>query len=164
MKIRPAVAGDDAEVAGIYDHHVLNSTATFDTRPLGTQPWTDMIDKADPTRPVLVAVTGGEIAGFAYASDFRHRPAYTGTRETSVYIEPQHVGLGMGRLLYNELLSQLRAEGVHAVIAAVGEPNPASSSLHSACGFRRIGTMPEIGYKLGRWVDVTWWELVLARV
>ena len=63
----------------------------------------------------------------------------------------------LGRLLYDELLGRLRADGVHQVLAVIALPNDASEALHRACGFERVGVLPEVGWKLDRWIDTAVW-------
>ena len=43
-------------------------------------------------------------------------------------------------------------------------PNEASVALHERLGFVRIGISPRIGWKEGRWHDVSWWQLELTPV
>ena len=99
--------------------------------------------------------------GYAYSSSYRPRPAYDRTREVSVYLDPRGRGRGLGRVLYDELLDRLRADGVHLALAVIAQPNEASEALHRACGFERLGLLPEVGFKLGRWVDTALWGLRL---
>lgn len=97
------------------------------------------------------------------SSAYRPRPAYRPTREVSVYLAEAARGRGLGRALYDELLARLAADGVHTALALVATPNPASEALHRACGFRHIGTMTEVGYKFGRWIDTAWYEKRVGR-
>ena len=102
----------------------------------------------------------GVVRGYAYSSSYRPRPAYRPTRETSVYLDPEARGQGLGRALYDALLALLRDDGVHTVLAVIAQPNPASVALHVACGFERVGVLPEVGRKFDRWVDTAFYALV----
>lgn len=101
------------------------------------------------------------MAGFANSTAFRPRPAYARTRETSIYLAPQTVGRGLGRLAYAHLLGLLRADRVHSGVAVVAEPNPPSVALHESLGFELVGVLREVGHKFGRWVDTRWYQLRL---
>lgn len=151
--VRDAVEADLGACAATYDHEVAHGYATFDTEPQGTAPFERLV--ADPAAHLLVAEVAGSVAGFAYSSRFRPRPAYDRTREVTVYLRPEAQGRGVGRALYDVLVSRLDAEGMHRLLAMVAQPNPASMRLHAAYGFEPAGTMSEVGWKLGRWVDVT---------
>ena len=101
------------------------------------------------------------MAGYAYSSSYRPRPGYRHTREVSVYLDAAARGQGLGRLLYDDLLARLAADGVHQVLAVVALPNDASEALHRACGFTRVGLLPEVGRKFDRWIDTALWGRTL---
>ena len=161
MLIRPATEADLPAVKAIYDHQVLTGTATFDTEPPPVDYWRARLESTETGDHLLVAAEGEAVLGYAYSASYRSRPAYARTREVSVYLALEAVGRGLGRLLYDELLARLRADGVHTVLAVIATPNPASEALHRACGFERVALLPEVGYKFGRWIDTAFWALVL---
>ncbi len=123
--------------------------------------WEGRLASTEPGDHLLVADAGSEAVGYAYSSSYRPRPAYARTREVSVYLDGSARGLGLGRLLYDELLGRLRADDVHQVLAVIALPNDASEALHRACGFERVGLLPEVGWKFGRWIDTALWGLTL---
>lgn len=142
-------------MAAIYDDAVRTSVATFDLEPVGHALLSDKVARAGGSDHVLVAVNGNAVLGYAHSNPFRPRPAYAGTQEVTVYVAGGSRRLGIGRLLYAELLARLDSDpGVHTQIAVIAQPNPASEALHRAFGFRDVGTLTEVGHKLGRWVDV----------
>jgi phosphinothricin acetyltransferase len=161
MIIRSAEEADLPTVKAIYDHQVLTSAATFDLEPPPVDYWRTRLTSTETGDHLLVAVEDGAVLGYAYSASYRARPAYSRTRETSVYLAAEAAGRGVGRALYDELLGRLRTDGVHTVLAVIATPNPASEALHRACGFERVGLLPEVGYKLGRWIDTAFWALVL---
>lgn len=159
--VRAAVPADLEAVAAIYDHEVLHSIATFDTAPQGVALWEPRLSPG-PGLHLLVAVDGDLVVGYAYSARYRPRPAYEQTREVSVYLDASARGRGVGRLLYDELLPRLAADGIHTALAVIAQPNDASDALHAACGFERIGLLPEVGHKFGRWVGTALWAKVLG--
>lgn len=164
VTIRSARTGDLPGVKAIYDHQVLHATSTFELEPPPLDYWAGRLESVEPGDHLLVAIDDGQddlVLGYAYSSSYRPRPAYARTRETSVYLAPEATGRGVGRALYDELIARLRADGVHTVLAVVARPNPASEALHTACGFERVGVLPEVGFKLGRWIDTGLWALRL---
>ena len=160
-EIRPAGADDLAAGAAIYDHEVLHSTATFDTEPQGVRLWAPRL-ASGPALHLLVAVVDGAVVGYAFSSRYRPRPAYDRTREVSVYLATSARGRGLGRLLYDDLLARLVADGMHRAVAVIALPNEASEGRHAAVGFTRVGVLAEVGRKFDAWVDTAVWERALG--
>ncbi len=109
----------------------------------------------------LVAEVDGVLAGYAYGSPHRTRAAYASSCDVAVYVDPGHTRKGLGRALYAALLSMLADKGYHAAFAGIALPNEASIGLHEAMGFTPVGIYREVGWKLGAWRDVGWWQLRL---
>lgn len=109
----------------------------------------------------LVAEFDGALAGYAYGSPHRERAAYASSCDVAVYVEPRHARQGLGRALYAELLPKLADKGFHAAFAGIALPNPGSIGLHEAMGFTPVGVYREVGWKLGGWRDVGWWQRLL---
>jgi L-amino acid N-acyltransferase YncA len=156
MIVRPAINADAAAVQAIYAHHVLHGTGTFEEDPPTVA---DMEGRMEAILrrglPYLVAEIDGKVAGFAYAGPFRMRAAYRYTAEDSVYIAPDRVGQGVGKRLVEEVVGVCERLGMHQLLAVIGDSaNQASIGVHRSCGFEMIGTMPGVGYKFGRWLDV----------
>ena len=110
----------------------------------------------------LVAETADGVAGYAYGTRWRERPAYSRTVETSVYLSAEFQGRGIGRALYRALLEDLTAKGFHTAVAGIALPNDASEALHRALGFEKVGVFRAVGRKFGAWHDVSWWQRPLA--
>lgn len=160
--IRPADEDDLADIAAIYAHEIANSIATFDLEPPDSAYWQEKLAGKHPGDHLLVAVDRDQdVVGYAYSWSFRPRPAYSLTRETSIYLDPSVRGKGLGRLLYPALLDTMAASGVHTAVALVALPNPGSIALHESCGFDQVGAMREVGYKFDQWIDVVWFQKML---
>jgi phosphinothricin acetyltransferase len=159
--IRPTTDADLEAVAAIYAAEVVAGFATFDTEDPSRRRWEDKLGSSHPGDHFLVAEVDGAVVGFAYSGPYRERGAYTHTRETTIYLSPAAAGNGLGRRLYDDLLTRLRRADVHTVLAAIALPNEASEGLHRACGFERLGVMRQVGRKHERWIDVAWWQVLL---
>jgi phosphinothricin acetyltransferase len=107
---------------------------------------------------LLVGSVAGRVVGYATSGPLRSRPAYDASVEVTVYLHPEETGRGVGSLLYDRLFADLRTEDLHRAYAVIAQPNPASVALHQRFGFTEVGTMHEVGRKLGRWWDVLWME------
>jgi len=153
--IRPAAAEDLEAIAGIFARYVVESVATFEEVPPTVAHWRQRLDDlASRPLPFLVAEVGGEVAGYAYASPWRPKPAYRYTVENTVYVAPEWTGIGLGRLLLDELLAQCAQVGVRQMIAVLADTgDPTSAALHYACGFVEAGRLRAVGRKHDRWID-----------
>ena len=109
----------------------------------------------------LVAERDGAVAGYAYGSPHRERAAYSSSCDVAVYVDPVHARQGIGRALYAQLLPLLATRGFHAAFAGIALPNEGSVALHEAMGFVPVGIYREVGWKLGGWRDVGWWQRLL---
>ncbi|MDX6368362.1 MAG: hypothetical protein QOK30_3438 [Nocardioidaceae bacterium] len=160
-RVRPAVAADLDGVGEIYADLVLTSHVSFELVPPTLQTWLDRLQALDGRDAFLVAeideASGPMVAGFAYSAPFRPKPAYAGSRETTIHLAGHARGRGIGAVLYGELLARLAAAGNRLAVAVVAEPNPASTRLHQRLGFERAGTLPEVGEKLDRLWSTTYW-------
>ncbi|MCX7273076.1 MAG: GNAT family N-acetyltransferase [Burkholderiales bacterium] len=156
VQVRNSRDDDLPGIQAIYAHHVLHGTGTFEIDPPSLEDMTRRrADVLGNRFPWLVAERDGVLLGYAYANHFRTRPAYRFTVEDSIYIAPQAVGQGVGRLLMTALLGACEARGCRQVLAVIGDSgNTASIALHAAAGFRMTGTLVAVGWKFGRWLDV----------
>lgn len=147
---------------GIYTPVVLETAISFELEPPSLEEFSRRVAAVTRRDPWLVAEVDGQVAGYAYASDFRSRPAYAATRETTVYVADWARGCGVGASLVDSLLAELEARGVGQVIAGIALPNPASVALHERLGYRYVGTFDAVGYKFDRWHDLGFWQRALA--
>jgi phosphinothricin acetyltransferase len=142
--VRLAVESDLEPLNEMYNQYVKDTHFTFDIEPM------------------TMAVLGGAIVGYASSSQWRTKPAYLASIETSVYLAPEAVGRGAGTKLYEELFQSLDGEDVHRAYAGIALPNPASVALHEHFGFKRVGHFTEQGRKFDRYWDVAWFEKPLG--
>jgi phosphinothricin acetyltransferase len=163
LKIRAAVVADAEAIQRIYAPIVLNTAISFEETPPSVEEISQRIATTLQTYPYLVAEDGGEIKGYAYASQHRARPAYRWAVDVTVYIAESARRQGVGRKLYEALLPILDKQRFRAAYAGIAQPNEGSVGLHESLGFAHIGTYPEVGFKLGSWHDVGYWRLGLCQ-
>lgn len=162
MSIRDVRASDAPCIAAIYNHYVRETVVTFEEQPVAEAEMARRIADTTAAYPWLVWEDGGTVAAYAYASSWKRRSAYRFAAESTIYAAPEATGRGIGSRLYPALIDRMRAAGLHCAIGGISLPNPASVALHEKLGFVPIGRFREVGFKLGRWVDVGYWELALA--
>ena len=160
--IRPASPADADRICVIYNYYVAATTVSFEEEPVSPAEMAQRIsDVAAANLPWLVMFEDDTLIGYAYATKWRVRAAYRYSVESSIYLDPEYVGKGAGRVLYEAMLAELRQRGLHLVIGGIAQPNEASVRLHERLGFRKVAQFSEVGLKFGRWVDVGYWELRL---
>ncbi|MFV0925703.1 GNAT family N-acetyltransferase [Pseudomonas palmensis] len=162
--IRDAVHADLPAIRDIYNDAVLNTLAIWNeqTVDLGNrQAW--FAARQAQGYPILVAVNeAGDVLGYATFGDWRPFEGFRHTVEHSVYIRSDQRGQGLGPLLMQALIERARGCGKHVMVAAIESGNTASIRLHERLGFTLNGQMPQVGVKFGKWLDLTFMQLMLA--
>ena len=153
--IRPATFSDIPAITRIYAHAVRHGTASFELEPPDEAEISKRMKALlDGKFPYFVAEIDGKVAGYAYASLYRTRPAYRFTVEDSVYVAPDAYRRGIGKTLLMALIEACTALGFRQMVAVIGDSDqPASIGVHKACGFEPAGNFKNIGWKFGRWLD-----------
>lgn len=153
--VRDATEVDMKPVREIYAHHVDTGLATFEEVPPSVEEMlARRLSVTGMGLPYLVAEVAGRVAGYSYATGYRPRPAYRYTVEDSVYVAPEFHRCGVGTTLLRALIYRCEAGPWRQMLAIIGNSgNAGSIALHSTMGFRPVGTLSSVGFKLGRWVD-----------
>lgn len=158
--IRGASIADAPVVAAIYNHYVATSIATFEEAPVSAVEMGRRIEAGIAGWPWLVAEQDGTVVGYTCANPWKPRSAYRYATETSVYVDGARHRRGLGTALYASLIRILEARGAHCIIAGIALPNAPSVALHEKSGFTKVAHFRENGFKLGRWIDVGYWQRV----
>lgn len=165
LTVRDSTPDDMPEVQQIYALEVLEGTASFETTP----PDLDELNRRRDAilalgMPHLVATEGSRVAGYAYASQYRPRPAYRYTLENSVYVASWARRRGVGLLLLRELVQRASMGEWRQMIAVIGgSGHTASIRLHEQAGFEQVGTLKGVGYKFDEWIDSVIMQLEIPR-
>lgn len=160
LLFRPASARDANSIAAIYRPYVEESHFTFEEVPPDAGEIAARM--ANPIHPWLVIDEGGRVTGYASTAPMRNRASYRWSVETGIYLAPEAQGRGLGRELLGTLLDLLGRQGFVTAVAGVALPNDASVALHEKLGFVRVGIERGVGFKFGRWIDVSRWQRDLA--
>lgn len=160
--IREAVADDAPAIAAILNRAIADTTISFRTTPVTAQDRAGWIAARQAAGfAVLVAEVPESVGGFAAYGPFREGEGYALTVEHTVHVAEDFRGRDIGRALMTPLIARARAAGFHAMVGAITGGNEASCAFHARLGFRRVGTMPQVGHKFGRWLDLDLWQLLL---
>jgi len=164
MKLTRCDASFAQQILAIFNDSILHSTALYDYKPRtldSMELWFEIKRKGN--FPVIGIVTeSGELLGFASYGTFRAWPAYKYSVEHSVYVAAEHRGKGLGRRLLEQLIQEAGAQDYHALIGGIDSQNAASIQLHRRFGFEHAGTLRQVGFKFGRWLDLDFYQLLLA--
>lgn len=161
IELRSATVADAARCAEIYAPFVTDSWVSFELNAPDSGEMAARIAKALQSHDWLVAERDGAVLGYAYGSEHRTRAAYRTSCDVAVYVDAGQQRQGIGRALYEALLPRLKARKMHAAFAGIALPNEASIALHRVLGFEPVGTYREVGWKLGGWRDVAWFQRLL---
>ena len=161
-EIRLATEADAEALLAIYTPIVLKTAISFELEPPSVEEFQNRIRSTLTRTPWLVCEIEGDVAGYAYAGPLRARAAYQWSVEVTVYVHSDYRRHGVGSAVYTSLFECLRLQGFMNAYGGIALPNPGSVSLHERMGFVHIGTYHNVGYKLGGWHDVGWWQLELT--
>ncbi|MCP4294608.1 MAG: N-acetyltransferase [Proteobacteria bacterium] len=160
--IRPVQVDDAEQICDIYNFYVQNTIISFETEIVSVEEMKLRIQSKAPKAPWIIYLEERVIIGYAYAGKWRERVAYENCVESSVYLSQSVTGRGIGSRLYKELMKRIKQAGYHTVLGCIALPNEESISLHEKLGFEKIAHFKEVGKKFSQWVDVGYWELLMA--
>lgn len=161
IKVRNAAESDLKEITRIYNYAIINTTATFDTRPKTVKSQEKWFYKHSGKYPIIVAEEERRVIGWASLSQWSDRCAYDNTAEMSVYVNKDNQGIGIGNRLIAEIIKIARKNKLHVIIARIAGENEISVHLHKKYGFTYIGSLKEVGFKFNRYIDVHLMQLIL---
>lgn len=159
--IRLATSRDAAGIRAIYAPVVRETPISFEVVPPSVEEIGARVGKTSGRYPWLVCASQEKVLGYAYAGGHSERAAYQWSVDVSVYVHARARRIGVGRALYDTLFSILRMQGFVRAYAGITLPNEASVGFHESFGFTSVGIFSQVGYKMGAWHDVGYWQLTL---
>lgn len=163
VEIRPVAKNDVGRLLDIYAPYIKETAITFEYEVPSLQEFENRIASISLRYPYLVAVIDDEIRGYAYASAFKNRAAYNWSAETSIYIDLDYHGQGIGSLLYQRLEEILKAQNICNLCACIAYPNPESIGFHHHMGYKTVAHFHKSGYKFNTWYDMIWMEKFISK-
>lgn len=156
--IRNALISDLPAIIEIRNHYIFNSSALFETEPSSFQERLSWFNRYKPHGPyqIWVADQADQILGYCFSSPYRSGDCFNQTIETSIYLHPQHLGQGIGSLLYQQMFEELKNEDLHTALAGIALPNEGSIALHKKFGFQEVGIFKEYAIKKGQYISSIW--------
>lgn len=162
--VQCSLAEHGSAILEILNEAITNSTALYDYRP---RPASSMASWFEAKRaggfPVWGALDeAGTLVGFASYGTFRAWPAYKYSAEHSVYVAPAQQRRGVGKRLMQRLIQSATEQELHTLIGGIDASNATSIAFHQKLGFAHAGTIEQAGFKFGRWLDLAFYQLILA--
>lgn len=157
--IREVKLSDAQSICEIYNHYIKNTVVTFEEEVVTTEQMIEKIKKITDEYCFIVYEHKNKIIGYAYASRWRERSAYRFCVESSIYVDKDCKHKGIGTILYQELINRLKKLNYRVIMGVISLPNEQSIRLHEKLGFNKAGHFDKVGLKLGRWIDVEYWQL-----
>jgi len=163
MRIRFTHPDDVPAITALLNSEIKNGIAHFGTDSIEEQEIYEQLYAARSRFPWYTAQDeSGAFLGFCKSAPWSPRGGYDWTAEITIYIAKQAQGQGVGKALYTRLLDTLRAQRFQIVVAGISEPNPASVALHTSIGMKQTGYNKTMGFKHGRWIDVSYYQMLLG--
>lgn len=170
MHIRSATIRDAEELLGIYAYYVMNTAISFEYDVPSADAFRKRMENTIKSYPYLVLKDNGKIRGYAYASSFIGREAYSHSAELTIYLAQDAKGKGYGRILYEALENKLKQQGILNLYACIGDPivedeylTKNSEHFHAHLGFTKVGEFHQCGYKFGNWYNMIWMEKIIGQ-
>ncbi|MGI6223610.1 MAG: GNAT family N-acetyltransferase [Prevotella sp.] len=160
--IRPVEEKDVPALTAIYNHYITETTATFETEPISEDEMAERVKAITAEGPYLVDEEDGKVVGYIYAHKWHERAAYAKTFEVTEYLAQGYTHHGIGTALLEQLLILCRQQGLHALVACITAENTPSRKMYEKNGFQQVSLFKEVGYKFGRWLDVSDYERILS--
>src|SRR5438045_7961083 len=151
------------QILAIFNDAIVNSTALYDYKPRTSQLMVQWFENKQKGNFPVIGVIGdnSELMGFASYGTFRAWPAYKYSVEHSIYVAAAHRGRGLGKLLLQEIINAAREQNYHVLIGGIDSQNAVSIRLHKRFGFQHAGSLRQVGFKFGCWLDLEFYQLLL---
>jgi phosphinothricin acetyltransferase len=145
----------------IMNHYALHTMADFSEGP-HTLTDVENLLSTDERLPKYVALSGGEVIGFAVAYPFRPEPTFADTVKFTYWLKPSFTGRGIGTMLYSQLESECRQNGFRTILVNISSENKGSIKFHERRGYTQCGCFKQVGTKLGKTFDIVWMQKSLG--
>ncbi len=141
--MRNATITDLPRIVEIYNAAIPGRLATADLEPVTVESRQAWFEK-HPQGYIMVEERAGTVVGWVSFEDFYGRPAYSSTKEISIYLAPEVLGQGLGRQVLEAALDQAAELGIRRLVGYIFSHNAPSIALFKSFGFKLWGELPQI--------------------
>lgn len=107
---------------------------------------------------VLLETDSNKVVGFCSLNPYNPFTTFKSTVTITYFIDREYVGKGLGTQCLAKLEEDARKLGVHNIIAEISSENNGSIRFHDEHGFKIVGTLKDIGEKLGKVFGVVYMQ------
>lgn len=154
----PVRESDLAAILAIYNHYILNTTATFHSETLSKEDLAEFLFISHPKYPSFRITENGEMIGYCFLTQYKKRQAYDRSAELSIYLKPGYTGKGIGLAALSQLEAAAKKAGIRVLVGTICGENQASIRLMEKAGFSQCAHLKNIGEKFGKVLDVVMYE------
>lgn len=163
LEIKAIQDSDIPQVVTIYNYYILNSTVTFEITPHSKESFQKRVDSLKGKYPFLVAKDGEKVLGYAYLAPFSEREAYSISADFSIYIDKDHLGKHLGKVLFQKIVEWAKAHQIEAIISIITDENTASMAFHEHLGFTLAGHLEKIARKMNKDLGVYYYKFKVTK-
>lgn len=146
MHFRNAIQNDLPTIVAIYNSTIASRMVTADTEPVtavSRQQWFDA--HSSNKHPLwIVEDDKGIIIGWVSFQAFYGRPAYDGTAEISIYLDPLQRGKGYGKKILQYCIDNAHTLSINTLLGFIFAHNTPSLQLFTALGFEEWAHLKNI--------------------
>ena len=158
VEYSPVTSSDLPAILAIYNHYILNSTATFHSGILSGNDLEEFLFISHPKYPSFLIKDNDEMIGYCFLTRYKNRQAYDRSAEVSIYLKPEFTGKGIGLSALNHLETAAKMAGIHVLVGTICGENHASIRLMEKAGYLRCAHLKNIGEKFGKILDVVMYQ------
>ena len=157
LSVRPATLKNIPKIL-----EITNSTVVYDYKERSLTQQTEWFNtKQEAKMPVLDAEKNSKVLGYRSFGIYWPWEAYKYSVEHSIYVSNSERGIGVGKILIEELILLAKKQGYHTMIAGIDAENKRSYRFYEKFGFNEVGRFNEVGYKFNRWLGLIFMQLYL---
>lgn len=149
-----------ADILDIYNYYILNTTATFHSKPLTVDEMKELVFFENPKYKTFVILEGHEVNGYVILTQYKKREAYDNTGEVTIYLKHNHIGKGIGSKALKYIEDYAKKYDFHVLIAIICGENEGSISLFEKSDYLKCAHYKEVGNKFGEWLDVVAYQKI----
>jgi L-amino acid N-acyltransferase YncA len=161
--IKPCDEAQLPEMLEMFNDAIINTTSVYDYKPRTMEFMADWYNSKLKGGYPLIGLFDihDNLLGFGTYGSFRSRPAYKYSIEHSIYVRNDMRGRGYGKVLLKEIIAQAIRDDYHVIVGGIDSDNAISISFHEKMGFEFSGKIKHAGYKFGKWLDLSFYQLIL---
>ncbi|WP_219836784.1 GNAT family N-acetyltransferase [Paenibacillus sp. R14(2021)] len=150
------------KILAIYNYYVEHTTVSFHTEPLTLDEIRVNVMNASPKFKTFAILESDVLIGYVLLTQHKNKQAYDVTAEVTVYLDPNHLGRGVGSKAIAFVEEACRAGGFHVLVATICTENERSMRLFDRHGYVKCAHFQEVGLKFGRRLDIASYQKIIG--